>query len=66
MQGSSKLFYSTGIFDSDKDNDDGSDIADVLQKPELQAQSVDPKKGWNYRGVHKVNDLYFVIQWACI
>lgn len=62
VQGSSKVFYSTGLFDSDKENegnnDDGADIADddsLPQKPELQAQGVDPKKGWNYRGVHKVN-----------
>lgn len=60
VQGSSKLFYSTGLFDSDKDNeennDNGADIADdysLPEKPELQVQGVDPRKGWNYRGVHK-------------
>ncbi|KAL3538234.1 hypothetical protein ACH5RR_001600 [Cinchona calisaya] len=60
VQGSSKLFYSSGPFDSDHDsernNDQGLEIIDddfLPEKPELQVQGVDPKKGWNFRGVHK-------------
>lgn len=61
VQGGSKLFYSTGSLDGDNENEgnnDGSveiDDDDFLpERPELKVQSVDPRKGWNYRGVHKV------------
>ncbi|KAI5658634.1 hypothetical protein M9H77_27427 [Catharanthus roseus] len=60
VQGGSKLFYSTGSLDGDNENEgnnDGSveiDDDDFLpERPELKVQSVDPRKGWNYRGVHK-------------
>ncbi|KAL3516002.1 hypothetical protein ACH5RR_022904 [Cinchona calisaya] len=60
LQGSSTLFYSSGAFGSDRDNEEnnerGLEIDDddfLHEKPELQVQSVDPKKGWNFRGVHK-------------
>ncbi|CDP17225.1 unnamed protein product [Coffea canephora] len=60
MQGNLKLCYSSGPFDNDHDKEDNSDhdleIEDDdfhPEKPELQLQGVDPKRGWNYRGVHK-------------
>ncbi|XP_027114774.1 single-stranded DNA-binding protein, mitochondrial [Coffea eugenioides] len=60
MQGNFKLCYSSGPFDNDHDKEDNSDhdleIEDgdfLPEKPELQVQGVDPKRGWNYRGVHK-------------
>ncbi|KAA8536786.1 hypothetical protein F0562_029264 [Nyssa sinensis] len=59
VQGSSKLCYSTTSFDSDN-NDDGKnkEVEDndedfFADKPELQPQGVDPRKGWGFRGVHK-------------
>ena len=62
MQGNFKLCYSSGPFDNDHDKEDNSDhdleIEDgdfLPEKPELQVQGVDPKRGWNYRGVHKVH-----------
>ncbi|CAL5397266.1 unnamed protein product [Camellia sinensis] len=59
MQGSSKLCYSTFTVDSDNDNDgknkESEDYDDdfLAEKPELQPQSVDPRRGWGFRGVHK-------------
>ncbi|KAK4427624.1 Single-stranded DNA-binding protein, mitochondrial [Sesamum alatum] len=61
LQGSSKVYLSTGAFDSGNDNDNaraggGLDIDDddfLPEKPELQLQGVDPRKGWNFRGVHR-------------
>ncbi|KAL0422069.1 UNVERIFIED_CONTAM: Single-stranded DNA-binding protein, mitochondrial [Sesamum latifolium] len=64
LQGSSKVCFSTGSFDSGNDNDNdnaraggGLDIEDddfLPERPELQLQGVDPRKGWNFRGVHRV------------
>lgn len=61
VQGSSRLCYSTGTFLSDDDapvsNTEAVEIDDddfLPEKPDLQLQSVDPRKGWNFRGVHKV------------
>lgn len=59
-QRSSKSWYSTMSFSSD--NEDGKnnvmeeDFGDLLgdKAEELQPQGVDPRKGWGYRGVHKV------------
>ncbi|OIS99861.1 PREDICTED: single-stranded DNA-binding protein, mitochondrial [Nicotiana attenuata] len=60
VQGSSRLCYSTGTFLSDDDgpvsNKEAIEIDDddfLPAKPDLQLQSVDPRKGWNFRGVHK-------------
>lgn len=60
VQGSSRLCYSTGTFLSDDDapvsNTEAVEIDDddfLPEKPDLQLQSVDPRKGWNFRGVHK-------------
>lgn len=62
--------HSSGPIDSDHDNegnydrclefddffyDDDDDDDFLFKKPELQVQGVDPKKGWNFRGVHKVH-----------
>lgn len=54
LQRVSKKWYSSGGFgsgDDDIDNDDDF----IPEKPELQMQGVDPRKGWGFRGVHKVN-----------
>ncbi|KAF5739894.1 putative Single-stranded DNA-binding protein mitochondrial precursor [Tripterygium wilfordii] len=57
-QGNSKPCYSTSSMESN--NDDGKN--DVLEeelddiiggKPELEPQSVNPRRGWGFRGVHK-------------
>ncbi|CAI9102594.1 OLC1v1000887C1 [Oldenlandia corymbosa var. corymbosa] len=58
MQRSSR-FYSSGSFDSDvneENNEHDLEVDDndfVPERPELQVQGVDPRKGWNFRGVHK-------------
>ncbi|KAG9156699.1 hypothetical protein Leryth_006656 [Lithospermum erythrorhizon] len=57
-QGNSKMWYSKGSFDDDNDtpHNDSVDIEKddfILDKPELKLQSVDPRRGWNFRGVHK-------------
>lgn len=62
LQRSSKALFSTGSFNADdntdKDGADGLEIEDDNfhpQKPELQLQGVDPRRGWNFRGVHRVH-----------
>lgn len=41
--------------DSDHDATVGEEYDEILdEKRELKAQGVDPRKGWNFRGVHKV------------
>ncbi|KMT14273.1 hypothetical protein BVRB_4g076290 [Beta vulgaris subsp. vulgaris] len=59
-QRSSKLWLSTASFGGDGDNDgvknsEADDIHDELipAKREPVPQGVDPKRGWNFRGVHK-------------
>ncbi|KAK3036765.1 hypothetical protein RJ639_029730 [Escallonia herrerae] len=61
VQGSLRLYSSAG-FCSDNNDDDGdvmSNTGEVLDgdflpdKRELMPQSVDPGRGWGYRGVHK-------------
>lgn len=64
VQGRSKVFFSTGSFNSDNVNGTGNEGADggieineddfLPDRPELQLQGVDPRKGWNFRGVHRV------------
>lgn len=63
---SGTIWYSTLLSESDVDrpssDKDGptneeldEEIDDFLgSKPELQLQGVDPKRGWGFRGVHKV------------
>ncbi|KAL6578939.1 hypothetical protein OROMI_009155 [Orobanche minor] len=61
VQGSSECFFSTGSINSGDDNDNVGaghrleiDDDDFLpERPELQLQGVDPRKGWNFRGVHR-------------
>ncbi|KAL4636739.1 hypothetical protein ACB092_03G030400 [Castanea dentata] len=58
MQGSSKSWYSTMSFDGDNDgvkkDELEEDLDDLLgDKTELQPQGVDPRRGWDFRGVHK-------------
>lgn len=61
VQGSSRLWYSTGTSLGDDDepasNNEAIEIDDddfLPEKPNLQPQGVDPSRGWNFRGVHKV------------
>lgn len=56
---SSKVFFSTDSSKSgdNADNAGGLDIGDddfLTERPELTLQGVDPRKGWNFRGVHRV------------
>ncbi|XP_031269497.1 single-stranded DNA-binding protein, mitochondrial [Pistacia vera] len=57
VQRSSMMWYSSESLDgkdgqkSDEIEEEFDDYLDV--KPELQPQGVDPKRGWNFRGVHK-------------
>lgn len=60
VQGSSRLWYSTGTSLGDDDepasNNEAIEIDDddfLPEKPNLQPQGVDPSRGWNFRGVHK-------------
>ncbi|KAL8545504.1 hypothetical protein ACS0TY_005595 [Phlomoides rotata] len=58
VQGSSKVFFSTDNANgSDNERADGGvEINDddfLPDRPELQLQGVDPRKGWNFRGVHR-------------
>jgi hypothetical protein len=60
------LRYSTFISETDVDQssrDNGGAIKEELDdefddflggRPELQLQGVDPRRGWGFRGVHKV------------
>uniref|UniRef100_A0A803KNW2 Uncharacterized protein n=1 Tax=Chenopodium quinoa TaxID=63459 RepID=A0A803KNW2_CHEQI len=57
VQRSSKLCYSTGSPDGDNDgakNGGADDFHDdfIPEKRESIPQGVDPKRGWNFRGVH--------------
>ncbi|KAJ8772057.1 hypothetical protein K2173_027234 [Erythroxylum novogranatense] len=60
VQGRLRSLYSTtGSFHSEneeggKSDEMDDDVDDFLnRRPDLQLQSVDPKKGWGFRGVHK-------------
>lgn len=75
VHGSSRLFYSTSPFHSDTDNADDIDSVEiddndfVPERREIKLHGVDPRKGWNSRGVHKVcvsnwrgkNEIWFLI-----
>ncbi|GFZ07188.1 mitochondrially targeted single-stranded DNA binding protein [Actinidia rufa] len=59
LQRSSKIGYSTMSFDGNNGNDGKSNGIEeddddfITEKPELQPQGVDPRRGWGFRGVHK-------------
>ncbi|PSS03051.1 Single-stranded DNA-binding protein [Actinidia chinensis var. chinensis] len=59
LQRSSKISYSTVSFDGNNGNDGKSNGIEeddddfITEKPELQPQGVDPRRGWGFRGVHK-------------
>ncbi|ONK65034.1 uncharacterized protein A4U43_C07F32800 [Asparagus officinalis] len=46
-------WYSTTTFDESDVNNEIEDDDFATGKKELEPQGVDPKKGWNFRGVHK-------------
>lgn len=54
----SKRLYSKGPFDDNNEetNNESVEIGDddfLKGRPEMELQGVDPRKGWNFRGVHK-------------
>ena len=58
-QRNSRRWWSTTSFFSDneegKNNENEEGFNDFLgEKAALQLQGVDPRKGWGFRGVHKV------------
>ncbi|XP_030459927.1 single-stranded DNA-binding protein, mitochondrial-like [Syzygium oleosum] len=59
----SRWWYSTEVLDSEKDeekkdDDLGNEDDDILgDKKELQPHGVDPRRGWGFRGVHKVSNV---------
>uniref|UniRef100_A0A2P2KGA7 Single-stranded DNA-binding protein n=1 Tax=Rhizophora mucronata TaxID=61149 RepID=A0A2P2KGA7_RHIMU len=56
VQRSLRSWYSTGMTDGEEwNNEKDKEIDDILNdKPESQVRGdVDPKKGWEFRGVHK-------------
>lgn len=59
VQRSSRLWFSTESLVSDgqdgkTDKVDYDEFLGVKEVSEPQLQGVDPKRGWNFRGVHKV------------
>lgn len=53
-----KVSYSTASFDADNDggrSGEGEDLHDdiIPEKQKVSPQGVDPRRGWNFRGVHK-------------
>lgn len=55
----SQFCYSTLSFDEYEASDTKIDDDDFMaKKRELEPQGVDPKRGWGFRGVHKVFSLY--------
>ncbi|PRQ57217.1 hypothetical protein RchiOBHm_Chr1g0345881 [Rosa chinensis] len=60
-QRSSKLWYSSSSTDSDTNDtkkvgaeEDFDDFLRWLERYEMEARVVDPKRGWGFHGVHKV------------
>jgi hypothetical protein len=47
----SKSWFSTGPIDEGVEEDFEEN---VTERPELQPHGVDPRKGWGFRGVHRV------------
>lgn len=59
VQKSSKTWYSSGSHDSNNDDQNIDEVEEDFDdflggKPELQPQGVDPRRGWGFRGVHRV------------
>ena len=59
VQRSGRLGYSTTPSESANDDQENNDINEEMDdflgsKVQLEPQGVDPKRGWGYRGVHKV------------
>ncbi|XP_061998722.1 uncharacterized protein LOC133716008 isoform X2 [Rosa rugosa] len=59
-QRSSKLWYSSSSTDNDTNDtkkvgaeEDFYDFLRWLERYEMEAQGVDPKRGWGFRGMHK-------------
>lgn len=60
------MYFSTGPLNSGDESDNRRavggleiDYNDILpEKTQLQLQGVDPRKGWNFRGVHRVRAWY--------
>lgn len=47
-------FFSASFMDPPEDNNEKEDDDIIEEIRELEPQGVDPKKGWDFRGVHKV------------
>lgn len=47
-------WHSTMTFDNIEDKNEIEDDYFINDKKDLEPQGVDPKKGWGFRGVHKV------------
>lgn len=50
----SRSWFSTGPIDEGVEEDFDENIS---EKPELQPHGVDPRKGWGFRGVHRVKKI---------
>lgn len=48
-------FFSDSVEDPLGDNNVGEEDDFIEEKRELEPQGVDPKRGWDFRGVHKVS-----------
>lgn len=58
------MWYCSRLDESDNDDKKNEEIEDefdnyVGQKAELVPQGVNPRKGWSYRGVHKVFFIFY-------
>ena len=70
-QRSSKLWFSTESSDHNEDgkNDEVEEYDDLLgEKSEaaMQPQGVNPGKGWQFRGVHKVFDTSLQLRYTIV
>ncbi|RYQ90122.1 hypothetical protein Ahy_B09g096389 isoform B [Arachis hypogaea] len=55
------MFNDEGLNDRVNDDRKNEELDDEFDdflgsKPDLELQGVDPKRGWGFRGVHKVSD----------
>lgn len=60
-----RSWYSTTTFDEFEEKDEVEDHDFINDRKELEPQGVDPKKGWGFRGVHKVF-LCLNISWDAV
>lgn len=67
LQGWSRVCLSTSTFDGfDKNEIEDDDF--LYDQKEIEPQGVDPRKGWGFRGVHKVLISLFgneIFLWCC-